>query len=350
MRQRYVFAGLGAAAAILLIAAGCGGGGLGGYGSSSGSGGSGTISTIAITPDTSTVAINGTQQYMAVAKDSSNNTITGVTYTWKSSDTSIATVSSTGLATGVAAGTATITASVTYGDTGQGCTGPYCGNSGTPFTITSNAATLTVSASAMVMGTAAVGHPFVAALVSLKDAQGRTQYATTDAHGRFALSVSGLTAPYLLRVSDDQGHVMYSVSHEASVTNIDPFSDVMARAWYRSHGSTAEAAFINPQTSQLADAASFKVLDDALVHALSDSLQARGLDPERLSLLHTPFNADGQGLDAVLDHTRFQQQGPLFLIHTADGRAVTLEAATGHLVLRRDTGAPTPETLLNLTF
>jgi len=70
-----------------------------------------TVATIAVSPSTASIAAGGTQQFSATAKDSSGNTISGVTFTWASSATSVATVNSSGLATGVSAGTSQITAS-----------------------------------------------------------------------------------------------------------------------------------------------------------------------------------------------------------------------------------------------
>ncbi|GIW26157.1 Ig-like domain-containing protein [Meiothermus sp.] len=69
------------------------------------------IETIEVSPPSASKQVGQTQQFTAVAKDASGNTISGVTFTWSSSDTAIATVDSSGLATAVAAGTATITAS-----------------------------------------------------------------------------------------------------------------------------------------------------------------------------------------------------------------------------------------------
>lgn len=323
MKQRNLCAAL-AATAILLLIAGCGGGG---YGSSSGSSsGNGSISTITISPTSSTIAMNATQQFTATAKDSSGNTITGVTYTWKSSAPGVATINGNGLATGVAAGVTMITAVYSYSISGY------------PYTITSNQATLTVSASGMVMGTAAVGHPFVGALVDLKDMQGHTQFATTDADGRFAFSTSGLTSPFLLEVSDDQGHAMYSLATGDGVINIDPFSDVISRLWYQSHGTTVEMAFANPGNSPVADIASLKLLDNALVNALVYPLASHGLTSASISLLNTPFTADGSGLDGLLDRTTFLQQGNRFVVNNEDtGTSVVLEAARGAVTIQTGT-------------
>ncbi|MGC2636540.1 MAG: Ig-like domain-containing protein [Acidobacteriaceae bacterium] len=69
------------------------------------------VATIAVSPSSPSIAVGATEQFSATAKDSSGNTISGVTFTWASSKTAVATIDSSGLATGVAAGTTQITAS-----------------------------------------------------------------------------------------------------------------------------------------------------------------------------------------------------------------------------------------------
>ncbi|WP_027887666.1 SBBP repeat-containing protein [Meiothermus taiwanensis] len=75
-----------------------------------GGGGAPSINTIEVTPATASKPVGQTQQFNAVAKDANGNVISGVTFTWESSNTSVATVNSSGLATAVAVGTATIKA------------------------------------------------------------------------------------------------------------------------------------------------------------------------------------------------------------------------------------------------
>lgn len=67
-----------------------------------------------IAPDSTGVFIGVTQQFTASARDASNNPV-GTTFTWASSDATIATINSAGLATGVSAGTATISATTANG-------------------------------------------------------------------------------------------------------------------------------------------------------------------------------------------------------------------------------------------
>ena len=70
-----------------------------------------TITSIAVTPATATIATGSTQQFVATATYSNNTTqIITTSATWTSSDNTIATITSAGLATGVGSGSATITA------------------------------------------------------------------------------------------------------------------------------------------------------------------------------------------------------------------------------------------------
>ncbi|MEP7001326.1 MAG: Ig-like domain-containing protein, partial [bacterium] len=68
------------------------------------------VDHIDVAPAATTITAGGTQQFTATAKDASNNTIGGVTFTWASSDGTVATANASGLATGVSAGDANITA------------------------------------------------------------------------------------------------------------------------------------------------------------------------------------------------------------------------------------------------
>ena len=69
------------------------------------------LATIAVSPDFATIQSGATQQFSAVAKDESGDPLEGVTFNWKSSDSDVAKVSSSGLATGMGGGTAEIRAS-----------------------------------------------------------------------------------------------------------------------------------------------------------------------------------------------------------------------------------------------
>ena len=69
------------------------------------------IASVVVTPATATlVSPSETVQLTASAQDASGNTLSGKTFTWSSSDESIATVSVSGLVAAVEDGSVTITA------------------------------------------------------------------------------------------------------------------------------------------------------------------------------------------------------------------------------------------------
>jgi peptidoglycan/xylan/chitin deacetylase (PgdA/CDA1 family)/uncharacterized protein YjdB len=68
------------------------------------------VTTIHISPATASINTGGTQQYTAMASDQHGLAMSGVTFTWTSSNTSVSTINSSGVATAVTAGTTQITA------------------------------------------------------------------------------------------------------------------------------------------------------------------------------------------------------------------------------------------------
>src|SRR5882672_2272045 len=68
------------------------------------------VASVTVSPASASVPEGQTVQLTATPKSANGNPLTGRTITWSSSNTSVATVSSSGLASGVVAGSATITA------------------------------------------------------------------------------------------------------------------------------------------------------------------------------------------------------------------------------------------------
>jgi len=73
------------------------------------------LTSLSLTPATSSVFVGRTTQITATAQDQKGGNITGATFTYASSDPTKASVSYSGLVTGLAAGTSRITASGTIG-------------------------------------------------------------------------------------------------------------------------------------------------------------------------------------------------------------------------------------------
>jgi len=68
------------------------------------------VASVSVSPATAAIQVGQTVQLVATPKDANGNPLSGRTVTWASSNTSVATVSASGLVTGNVAGTATITA------------------------------------------------------------------------------------------------------------------------------------------------------------------------------------------------------------------------------------------------
>ncbi|HEV2750291.1 MAG TPA: Ig-like domain-containing protein, partial [Gemmatimonadales bacterium] len=92
------------------------------------------VASVTVSPATASLTVGGTTQLTATPKDSSGNPLTGRTVSWTTSNSTIATVSASGLVTAVAAGTATITATSE-------------GKSGTATVTVTNAAVASVTVS-----------------------------------------------------------------------------------------------------------------------------------------------------------------------------------------------------------
>lgn len=69
------------------------------------------LTTITISPSSTSIYTGTARQVSATALDQNGNRMTGITFNWSSSASGVATISSSGLVTGVAPGTAQITAS-----------------------------------------------------------------------------------------------------------------------------------------------------------------------------------------------------------------------------------------------
>ena len=80
------------------------------------------VASVAVTPATASVVAGGSVQLSATSRDAANRTLTGRTTTWTSSDTTVATVSTSGLVTARSPGAATAR-TVTITATVEGRTG-----------------------------------------------------------------------------------------------------------------------------------------------------------------------------------------------------------------------------------
>ncbi|HEY3860041.1 MAG TPA: Ig-like domain-containing protein [Gammaproteobacteria bacterium] len=246
--------------------------------------------TITVLPSSASVVVGGVRQFVAEARNTDGDVLSGVSFTWRSSDTLVAVSVGGGGFRGVAIGTVNITASASFvTQAGQGIT-----------SVVSGPVPLTVVAT--VEGTAAQGAPLAGASVSMRDVHGQYAAASADATGHFRIEAAGLTGPFLLKATTPDGHVLFGIAADLGTANVDPYTDLLVRSWYAGQGADPDQAFIGqaplPQVHDL------QASDLNLVKQLRDVLTAQGLDAAHFSLLSTPFTADHSGFDAVLDQSQ----------------------------------------------
>ncbi|MGD0992531.1 MAG: Ig-like domain-containing protein [Gemmatimonadales bacterium] len=146
--------------------------------------------TVTVSPANQTLAaIGATQQFAATARDASGNVVSGVSYTWSSSDTTVEKVSATGLVTAVAMGTATITATAPGGASGSTA-------------VTVSPPTITVTPASLSFSWQVGATPPAGQTLSITNAGGGTlSWAATKTSTWLNLSATSGTAPTNLTAS-----------------------------------------------------------------------------------------------------------------------------------------------------
>jgi hypothetical protein len=137
-------------------------------------------------------------------------------------------------------------------------------------------------------GTAATGKPLAYVPVYLKDSKGNIRSTITDANGKFSFDTTGLTPPFYLKT---QGYDLFSYTDQKSGTaNITPLSTAVVAV---ANNGNADI-YTNPPSQLNLDNA--KIL---LKNLLDPVLQKYGV--QNADFITTPFDANGRGMDAVLD-------------------------------------------------
>lgn len=157
------------------------------------------------------------------------------------------------------------------------------------------------SADATLEGTAATGAA-IDGFVYVTDASGTEVNVAIEADGSYTITVTGMSAPFLLRAAPDDGSdVQYSFAATAnSIANITPMTTL---AMFLANGETSLATL---QQNWASAATSFSSDDLADVQAqinanFSEQFSGNGLDADSYDFFTTEFSANGSGLDAVLD-------------------------------------------------
>lgn len=144
------------------------------------------------------------------------------------------------------------------------------------------------SSSKTLSGTAATGKALANVAIHLKDSTGTVVSTTADADGKFSFDTSSLTPPFYLRT---QGYGLFSsTDQESGTANLTPLSTALVGI--ANNGDSD--IFTNPPANLDLNAASTALKD--FLTPVMEKYGVTGAD-----FISTAFDADGQGLDALLD-------------------------------------------------
>ena len=181
-----------------------------------------------------------------------------------------------------------------------------CGGGGGSSSASAPAGTggQSTAAATSMTGTVAIGTGMTGATVTVTDASGKTVTATSGANGTYSVSLSGLTAPFLITAADPSGvsGTLYSViassttANGAPVTaNVTPMTMAVAALMTQSGNPadlTGNASAITSSAISTAEA----TLDTAIAPILSANSVPASFDP-----IGTTFTPNQTGADAVID-------------------------------------------------
>lgn len=170
-----------------------------------------------------------------------------------------------------------------------GCGGGGGGSSPPPSSSTSS-----------LSGTAAKGAAIASATVTIKGANGLMKTGTTASDGSYNINVSGLTAPYLVKVVSGPT-TLYSVGEQTGTANVHPLTDLIIRTWYDVQSLSIDTAFANPIAAPLPSATELGVITSVIEKLVQKWIVAANLNTVTFDLFTTPFTANHSGFDGFLD-------------------------------------------------
>lgn len=170
-----------------------------------------------------------------------------------------------------------------------------CGGGGSSSTVPPPANGPTLS------GTAASGAAVASGAITVKDKNGVTKSGTTDANGKYTIDVTGMAAPFLVKVTLSSGAFLYSVGAQTGVVNIHPYTDLIIQTWYKVQGKTIDAAFSDPAGNPPPTATEIKLIANVVGEIVQKWLVDNAIDPATFDLITTSFDANHSGFDHLLD-------------------------------------------------
>ncbi|MDO6682315.1 hypothetical protein Q4551_08440 [Oceanobacter sp. 5_MG-2023] len=150
-------------------------------------------------------------------------------------------------------------------------------------------------------GTAATGAA-IDGFVYVTDASGTEVNVATEDDGSYTITVTGMTAPFLLRaIPDDGSDVQYSFA--ASANSVANITQLTTLAMFLANGEIS-LEVLQQRWSDAAASFSSDDLEDAQAQVnanFSEQFSDNGLNADSYDFFTAEFSANGNGFDAVLD-------------------------------------------------
>lgn len=202
-----------------------------------------------------------------------------------------------------------------------------------------------IARTTLVEGIAAAGAP-LSGTVYLSDASfpAREVTAPINQDGTYAIDVTGLQAPFILKAADASGNTWYSFAKAPGIVNINPLTNLVVAVaagatdmqslaeLYATHNMATLQRIAGTVTSAAADIT-------ASLQPLLAMYGAATADP-----LNGPYAVNQQGLDAFFDQVAIGVSGGTATITRIDTRATVFSAPISNITSGTvDTGGmPTP--------
>ncbi|RME86439.1 MAG: carboxypeptidase regulatory-like domain-containing protein, partial [Planctomycetota bacterium] len=191
-----------------------------------------------------------------------------------------------------------------------------------------------------VTGTAASGAPVANGTVTFKDRNGQTRQAKTSSNGTYSMDIKGMATPILVKVDKPGGGSIYSIVYGPGVYNTHPFTDLVLSLYYKLKNTDTATVFAGYNSSSpVPTQEELQALQRTLIQVLAHRLNSLGVDPDNFDFFKTPFNANGQGFDRLLDISTFTQNGGATVVKVDDGQLIqtlTLTPNAGNNTIQFD--------------
>lgn len=190
-------------------------------------------------------------------------------------------------------------------------------------------------------GTAAIGAPLANASLTVQGANDKFLTASADATGAYSFGdVSALTEPLMIRaigMAGGQEYTLYSVAADLP----EPGQTVVANVTPMTHALVTQALGDEPTLEADVDLETLNLVKSQLATAMAQVYEALGIASE-VDPFSTPFVANGEGLDKVLDliafNTNLDGSEPKFYV-VEKGVGASVEVTTNPVVLGAPQGA-----------